>query len=113
MLRKRPSFKEEMATLIDGLDLPDLQKQAIKSRWLDQVVKLERKASRAEHNYYRSKIVNIVSSLLLAALVALNVGDVGDQRFKGFVRQWSPAGLIGLSLLVTLSATLGGNRWIW
>ena len=108
MLRKRTSFKEEMGALVDGLDLPDLQKKAIKSRWLDQVVLLERKANRAEKNYYRSKIVNIVSSLLLAALVALNVGDIGNQQFKGFVRQWSPAGLIGLSLLVTLSATLEG-----
>ncbi len=105
MLRKR---KEELATLIDGLDLPDLQKQAIKSRWLDQVVKLDRKASRAEKNYYYSKIVNIVSSLLLIVVVTLNVSDIGNEKVKGIVRQWSPAGLIGLSFLVTLSATLEG-----
>ncbi|WP_448570135.1 DUF4231 domain-containing protein [Trichothermofontia sp.] len=110
------SVQQEMGELIDTLDLSDLQKKAIRGRWLDQVLWMERKANQVQSYYYRLRLLNIIGGVVLTALVSLNVGDFGNNQINQSFRRWFPLSLAGLSLSVTLSAAIEeffqfGTRW--
>lgn len=110
------SVQQEMGELIDTLELSDLQKKAIRGRWLDQVLWMERKANQVQGYYYRLRLLNIIGGVVLTALVSLNVGDFGNSQFNQSFRRWFPLSLAALSLSVTLSAAIEeffqfGTRW--
>ena len=116
------SLKEELGWIIDQLDLLDLQKRALKSRWMDQVVWMEGKASKSQKKYYRLRLTSIIGGAVLTALVSLNAAGVNlavvgaHEQFNQILGYFLSLGLPVLSLTVTLSAAIEefcqfGARW--
>jgi hypothetical protein len=64
-------LKETFATMIDGLALEQAQKTYLRARWLDQVIWLESRASKAQARYYRLRIVTVVGAVMIPALVGI------------------------------------------
>ncbi|SRR6266545_6545661 len=52
--------KAELTAVIDALQLPELNKQFLKSRWLDQLAWMEAAAVRASHSHHSLRMVMIV-----------------------------------------------------
>lgn len=104
----RKRLREDLEGLIGSLDLPELQKHFMRSRWMDQVLWMEGKAETARDWYYRLRLTTIVGGVIIPALVSL--------RFDGEV-----AAAVGwitfiISLLVAISAAVEeffhyGERW--
>ncbi len=110
-------LKKDLGTLIDELELPDLQKHFLRSRWLDQVIWMEGKSDSTRSWYYRLRLTVIIGGVTIPALVSLNtptltgLSDGGDRiaLVVGCIT-------FGLSLLVALSAAVEqffnyGERW--
>lgn len=102
-------LEREFSELVDGLDLEPERKRFLKSRWLDQVLWMERAAVRAQRSYYALRLVTVVGALLIPALVTL---DPANDGLADAVRvaTWV------VSLLVAISAALEqffrfGDRW--
>jgi len=104
----REGLKQDLSTLIEALDLPDLQKHFLRSRWLDQVVWMEGRADSAHDRYYALRLTTVIGGVIVPALVSLNVsGQVASAI------HWLT---LGLSLLVAISAAVEeffhyGERW--
>ncbi len=95
--------------MIDELDLDEPQRRFMRSRWLDQVAWLERKAKLCQQRYYSLRIVAIVGGVVVPALVSLNVrtGSVASTI------AWTT---FAVSLLVAAAVALEeffhyGDRW--
>lgn len=106
-MRASPAWRG-IEEIIDGLDLSDLQKQALYSRWLDQVVWLEAAATKARRLYYALRLVTVVGAVAIPALIGLNLEGSFDEALA-----WTT---FGLSLLVAISAAVEeffrfGARW--
>ena len=105
----REWLKQDLGGLIDALDLPDLQKHFLRSRWLDQVIWLEATADRNRVGYYAFRLTAIIGGVIVPALVSLNVSnEVGVA-----VVRWTA---FALSLLVAISVAVEeffhfGERW--
>ncbi len=102
-------LKEEMGKLIDSLDLDDLPRQFLRSRWLDQVLWMEKKAASAQKRYYLLRLIVIVGGVTIPALVSLHISD---EPVSAYIR-WIT---FGLSLLVAISVAVEGffnygERW--
>lgn len=65
-------LKQELGSLIDAIDLSDLQKRFLHSRWLDQVLWMESSANRARDWYYRLRLATIIGGVLIPAFVSFN-----------------------------------------
>ncbi|NER46412.1 MAG: DUF4231 domain-containing protein [Symploca sp. SIO1A3] len=92
-------LKQEFTELIDGLELPDLQKRFMKSRWLDQLLWLEGKANWASKWSTRLRLTTIVGGVLIPALVSLNFNDNQLGKRIGWFT-------FGLSQVVAISAAV-------
>jgi hypothetical protein len=68
-------LKREFGDLIDELDLGERQKRYLRSRWLDQIVWLEKKAKQNQRLHYSLRVVAIVGGVIVPALVSLNVRE--------------------------------------
>jgi hypothetical protein len=68
-------LKEEMGSLIDSLDLPDMSRKFLRSRWLDQVLWMEKKSASAQKWYYLLRLIAIIGGVTIPALVSLNISD--------------------------------------
>lgn len=102
-------LKEQFGGLIDQLKLSDLQKQFLKSRWLDQLIWLEGKAGKSQTMHFRLRLVTIIGGVIIPAMVSLNVND-GRTKEAVF---W---GTFGLAQVVAISAAVEeffhyGERW--
>ena len=102
-------LKSEFDSLIDELDVDEQRKRFLKSRWLDQVIWTEGKASRARNRYYLLRLTTVVGALLVPALVSL---DPSDETLHDAARiaTWV------VSLVVAISAAVEqffhfGDRW--
>lgn len=112
MARKRsyPQWLErEFGSLIEDLELEPQRKRFLRSRWLDQLLWLERKATRTRNLYYGLRLTTVVGALLVPALVSLNVAD---DTLDGAVT----AATWIVSLVVAISAAIEqffhfGDRW--
>jgi hypothetical protein len=98
-----------METLIDGLNFDDdMPKQFLKSRWLDQLVWMDKASKKNQRYYYILRLSCIVGGVLIPALVGVNAnGTMG-----GFVHFMT----VLLSLVVAVSAAVEeffhfGERW--
>lgn len=109
---KKPTDHErmraEMGKLIEALELPELNKQFLQARWLEQVIWLDKKAwsSVLRHNLLR--LTTIIGGVIVPALVSLNVGGGTATVIQGIT--------FTVSLLVALSAAVEeffhyGERW--
>ena len=72
-------LKKDMGQMVEMIKIDDLQKHYIMSRWLDQVIWMEGKATQARDRYYRLRLTTIVGGVTVPALVGLNAlgGDAG------------------------------------
>ena len=91
--------KQKFIELIDQLELPDLNKQFMKSRWLDQLLWLERRSGGAKRWSTRIRLTIIVGGVLIPALVSLNFNN----NQLGVTIGWVT---FGLSQVVAISAAV-------
>lgn len=99
----------ELGSLIDDLELEPRQKRVLRSRWLEQVLWLERKARRARNFYYGLRLTTVIGALLVPALVTISVSD-------DTLDAWVKAATWVVSLVVAISAAVTqffhfGERW--
>src|SRR5659263_32268 len=92
----REWLKQDLGSLIDALQLSELQKHFLHSRWLDQMLWMEGKADHAQKRYYLLRLTAIVGGVTVPALVSLNLGSTG---VIGYIR-WAT---FIISLLVAVS----------
>ena len=92
-------FKEEMQALIEQIELSDLQRQFMKSRWLSQMLWLESRAQQNRNKYYLLRLVTIIGGVIVPALVSLNINGNHVQIVLGWVA-------FGLSQAVAISAAV-------
>ncbi len=64
----REWLKQDMGSLIDQLDITDLQKHFLHSRWLDQVLWMEGKSDSAQKSYYLLRLTAIIGGVIVPAL---------------------------------------------
>ncbi|MBN3882032.1 MAG: DUF4231 domain-containing protein [Nostoc sp.] len=102
-------LKEDFNKLFAGINLGDVQKHFLRSRWLDQVLWMEAKANSSRDRHYFLRITTIVGGVILPALVSLNINTTP----KRDIIIWST---FGLSQIVAISAAIEeffhyGERW--
>jgi Protein of unknown function (DUF4231) len=114
-------LKQQFGQLIDIVELPELQKNFLRSRWLEQVLWMEGRAKSARNWHHRLRLTTIFGGVLIPALVSLssfnldalaNTKDNNKTNFRGFF------GLSAfvLSQVVAVSAASeqffnNGDRW--
>jgi hypothetical protein len=104
----RVRLQQDLVSLVETLDLSELQKQFLRSRWLDQVLWMESAADRSRVAYTSLRLTTIIGGVIVPALVSLNVGGEAAP-----VVRWLT---FALSLLVAISAAVEefchfGERW--
>ncbi len=97
-------LKQELGELIEQLDLSSLQKQFMKSRWLDQLLWLESRAGKAQKRYYSLRLVTIIGGVIVPALISVNSASFfkGDSR----VRESFGWAAFAVSQVVAVSAAI-------
>ncbi|MEH2161945.1 MAG: DUF4231 domain-containing protein [Nostoc sp.] len=107
-------LKEDFNKLFAGMNLGDVQRHFLRSRWLDQVLWMEGKANLSRDRHYRLRITTIIGGVILPALVSLNISTTQpvNDRVKNVII-WST---FGLSQIVAISAAVEeffhyGERW--
>ncbi|MFN6535157.1 MAG: DUF4231 domain-containing protein [Nostoc sp. EkiNYC01] len=107
-------LKEDFNKLFAGMQLGDVQRHFLRSRWLDQVLWMEGKANFSRDRYYFWRLTTIIGGVILPALITLNINTTSAETKlqKNF--------LIGstfvISQLVAISAAVEeffhyGERW--
>jgi hypothetical protein len=101
-------MRAEMDKLIASLDLPELNKEFMRARWLELVIWMDRKAKESVWWYRRLRLATIIGGVIVPALVSLNVGS----DMQGLVQTLT----FIVSLVVALSAAVEeffryGERW--
>jgi hypothetical protein len=108
-------LKNEFGQLIDQLQLEDIQKAYLRSRWLDQLLWMEGRANYNRNWHRRLRFTSIVLGVIVPVLVTLDVGNI--KLFNQFDSQKALKGAtIVLSSIIAISAALEGfyqfgNRW--
>ncbi|GEM_PF-959226 len=92
-------LKKEFTNLIDTLELSDLQKQFMKSRWLDQLLWLDGRSQSTKKWSSRLRLMTIIGGVLVPAFVSLNFNDNMFGQYIGWVT-------FGLSQMVAISASV-------
>jgi hypothetical protein len=95
-------LKQEMSELIEEIELPSLQKRFMKSRWLDQVLWLEGRATKSRSRHNTLRLITIIGGVLVPAVVSANSGNVSQQNLKHLLG-WTA---FGLSQAVAISAAV-------
>ncbi|MGC4096373.1 MAG: DUF4231 domain-containing protein [Nitrospira sp.] len=91
-------MRTEMDQLIAEIELPELNKQFMRARWLELVVWMDGKAQESVWWYRRLRLATIVGGVIVPALVSLNVGS----DMQGLVQALT----FIVSLMVALSAAV-------
>ncbi len=104
----RESLRKDLGGLIEVLDLSELQKHFLRSRWLDQVLWMEGKAGHARDWYYRLRLTTIIGGVIIPALVSLNFTTENDVVIGSIT--------FSISVVVAISAAVEeffhyGERW--
>jgi len=92
-------FQKEICALIEQIDLPDLQKQFMKARWLDQLLWLEDRTQTNRNQYYFLRLLTIIGGVIVPALVSLNINANDVKVVVGWLA-------FGLSQVVAISAAV-------
>ena len=81
----RDRVKQEMSFLIENIELSDLQRQFMKSRWLSQMLWLEGRAQQNRNRYYFLRLLTIIGGVIVPALVSLNINANNIQVIMGWI----------------------------
>ena len=95
-------LKQEMSELIEEIELPSLQKRFMKSRWLDQVLWLEGRATKSRTRHNTLRLITIIGGVLVPAVVSANSANASQQNLKHLLG-WTA---FGLSQAVAISAAV-------
>ena len=90
-------LKGTLVGMIDRLDIDEFRKDALKSRWLDQLLWLESNAGKAKKRFYTLRLVTIIGGVITPALVSFNIGPYRE------VFLWSA---FGMSQAVAISVAV-------
>ncbi|WP_138498980.1 DUF4231 domain-containing protein [Nostoc sp. PA-18-2419] len=106
-------LKEDFHKLFVGMNLGDVQRHFLRSRWLDQVLWMEGKANLARDRYYFLRLTTIIGGVILPALVSLNISTTSEIKIP---RNLIIGSTFALSQLVAISAAIEeffhyGERW--
>ncbi|MDB9528403.1 DUF4231 domain-containing protein [Oscillatoria sp. CS-180] len=102
-------LKEDFQDLFSQLELTDVQRKFLGSRWLDQVLWMEKKANHCRDRHYRLRLTAIVLGVIVPVLIGVSTGNERADKVKEYVT-------IGLSAVVAVSAAVEeffhyGERW--
>jgi hypothetical protein len=102
-------LKNNFKSIFEKLQLQDLQRDFLTSRWLDQLLWMEKQATKARDKYYRLRLITIIGGVILPALVSLNIND-------SQIRDILIILTFALSQIVAISAAVEeffhyGERW--
>lgn len=92
-------LKRNLSGMIDRLDLDEFRKDALKARWLDQLLWLESSAAKAKTRFYTLRLITIVGGVITPALVSLNHGQLKIRE----VFTWTA---FGMAQAVAISAAV-------
>jgi hypothetical protein len=106
-------LRQDFDKLFSALELSDVQKHFLRSRWLDQVLWMEKKAAECRDWHYRLRLTAIILGVIVPILVGLNLGELSENNRADRIRQYLA---IALSGLVAISAAVEeffhyGERW--
>ena len=101
--------EDNYLSLIDDLDLTELQKKAMKGRWLNQRNYASRESAKNKRRYERLRLIAIIGGVLIPALVSLNLNEPYNLYLRVLV--WV------VSLSVAISTAVEeffhyGERWV-
>lgn len=101
-------MRVEMDKLIASLDLPELNKEFMRARWLELVIWMDGKAKESVWWYRRLRLATIIGGVIVPALVSLN--------FSSDMQLLIQTLTFIVSLIVALSAAVEeffryGERW--
>jgi hypothetical protein len=101
-------LKADFEELIGQLRLSELRRQFLRSRWLDQLVWVEGRATHDRDRYFFWRLITIIGGVLVPALVTLNLNGSAATQLT-----WAT---FAVSLLVAISAAVEGffrygERW--
>lgn len=101
-------MKKELMQLIDTLNLEEMPKNFLRSRWLDQLMWMESASKKNQRYYYVFRLSCIVGGVLIPALVSIKAGG-SMGAFVQFIT-------VVFSLIVAVSAAIEeffhfGERW--
>lgn len=102
-----------LEALIEQMPLTAVQRQMLRSRWLDQVKYMSRKADQARRLYYRLRFISVVGGVLVPALISISLADNSATSTTAFT--WR----IGAFVISTVVAVVAaaevllryGERW--
>jgi hypothetical protein len=104
-------LNQDFNDLIDHLQLDDLQKSYLKSRWLDQVLWIENRAAHMRDWYRRLRSGSIIASAAVPLLLMF-VSFNKDEKINNFVKITTAA----ISASVTVAVAIEelnqfGDKW--
>jgi hypothetical protein len=112
MARKDPYvefLKEDFNDLFGQMELTPIQRKFLASRWLDQVLWMEKKANQCRDRHYRLRLSAIILGVLVPILIGINTNNNKIDKALEYAT-------IGLSAIVAVSAAVEeffhyGERW--
>ena len=108
-LAYRDWLKQDLGAIIDALDLSDLHKHFLRSRWLDTLLWMDNRAKQAQTWHYVLRLTAIIGGVIVPALVSVKMNNTAAPDLIGWLT-------FVLSLLVALSVAVEGffhfgDRW--
>lgn len=101
-------MKQEYSEVIDTLNLTDMQRRFIRSRWLDQLLWMDGKAEHTRSRYYFLRLTSIIGGVTIPTLLAIYLAYAVDTTWRWLT--------LGISVLVALASAVDeffhyGERW--
>jgi hypothetical protein len=94
----RDWLRRDTETLIDSMDLDDIEKHFLRSRWLDQVIWMETRADKARSRYFTLRLLAALGGVVVPVLVSLSTTGTTAGVVRGIT--------VGLSLIVAMSVAV-------
>lgn len=107
----RQQLKDQLNELFASMDLKENQKHYMRGRWMDQVIWMEGRATKARDWYYRLRLMTIMGGVIIPILVSLNFNE--NQRHWSIAIRYTT---ISLGAIVAISSAVEeffhyGERW--
>ncbi|MBF2034188.1 MAG: DUF4231 domain-containing protein [Leptolyngbyaceae cyanobacterium T60_A2020_046] len=94
-------LKGELSALVNELELPELYRQSMKARWLDQTLWTDKKATKCQKRYHFLRLTTVIGGVIIPALVAFNnfgLEETNQRRLQAVF----PMTLFGLTQVVAV-----------
>ncbi|MFN2606398.1 MAG: DUF4231 domain-containing protein [Acidimicrobiales bacterium] len=104
----REWMREDFDQMIALVEVTDVQRRFLRSRWLDQVLWAEGKAPRMQRWHHSLRVAAVMGGVLVPALVSLDVGGTAARASR-----WVAFGLgVLVAIAVSLEASFRfGEQW--